>query len=122
MKCPKCHHENFENVHYCGNCGFPLAEQSKDWTSILLFAWCASLLFFAIAYAVLPYLLQWSNRLYIIITAILSAGQALTNFVIPYVVPKTSLKIASFIIVIIYAVYVIIGSYTMIVTQGLNIN
>jgi len=110
MKCPKCLHENEDGALFCNNCGFALAEKKKDWTSILLLAWCVSMIFFfAIGlintllinpYIYSTYATEYALRTTTIIGFVISTISSLTSFVIPIAIPKKSFKILAFIIVL----------------------
>ena len=63
MKCPKCSHQNEDGALFCNNCGSALVEGKKDWTSILLLAWCVSMVFFFLVHTInnwliTPYILS----------------------------------------------------------------
>ena len=118
MECPKCSHQNEDGALFCNNCGSALVEGKKDWTSILLLAWCVSLVFFFIVYLInnwliTPYILNnygtvtWIRYTYVIQT-IISICSTLTNLVIPFAIPKLSFKIIAFIVVILAVVASII--------------
>lgn len=118
MKCPNCSHINNDEARYCNNCAFPLTEKKKDWTSILLLAWCGSMLFFTIIWTVaFPLIATWIHAICKLETAntmvqtihfVLSTAQALTSLVIPYAIPKTGLRIAAFGFIIIAIVWSVI--------------
>lgn len=111
MKCPKCSHLNEDEARYCNNCGFPLMEKKKDWPSILLLAWCVSLLFFTLIWKLIfPAVSTWihsmyeydfhsANKVISTIAFIGSTAQYLTYLVIPFAIPKIGFKIAAFIII-----------------------
>ena len=125
MKCPKCSHQNEDGALFCNNCGSALVEGKKDWTSILLLAWCVSLIFFFLVYFVnnwliTPYILSnydvatGFKRIHVIQT-IISICATLTNLTIPFAIPKLSFKIIAFIIVVL----AVIGS---IIVQCVNLS
>ena len=58
MKCPKCSHENDENALYCNKCGIKF-DKKQDWNSILIMAYCFSIIFLAITNACIGYLFDW---------------------------------------------------------------
>ena len=110
MKCPKCSHPNEEGALFCNHCGSSLIEGKKDWNSILLLAWCVSLIFFFVAHfinsrLITPYVLQnydmTTGIKYIQISqTIISICATLTSLIIPFAIPKMTYKIIAFIIVI----------------------
>ena len=114
MECPKCSHQNEDGALFCNNCGSALVEGKKDWTSILLLAWCVSLVFFFIVYLInnwliTPYILNnygtvTGIRYTYVIQTIISICSTLTNLVIPFAIPKLSFKIIAFIVVILAVV------------------
>jgi hypothetical protein len=118
MECPKCSHQNEDGALFCNNCGSALVEGKKDWTSILLLAWCVSLVFFFIVYLInnwliTPYILNnygtvTGIRYTYVIQTIISICSTLTNLVIPFAIPKLSFKIIAFIVVILAVVASII--------------
>ena len=117
MKCSKCSHLNEDEARYCNNCGFPLAENKKDWPSILLLAWCVSTLFFTVVWTIFGSVTEWIHSEYEPMTAIkaiqtinfvISSIQMLTYVVIPFAIPKTGLKIAAFAIVIVAIIWSIV--------------
>jgi len=121
MKCPKCSRLNEDNALYCNNCGFPLAEKKKDWTSILLLAWCVSMLFFAIVWSIHNFLSGWlysqydfetANKMTGTIQVIISTIQLFTHFVIPFAIPKKTFKIISFIIIGIVTIWYLVKNFS----------
>ena len=103
MKCPKCSHENEEGAKFCSHCGMNLNDQ-KDWPSILLLAWSGSMLFFAIVYAILAYLLKSpdvNSHLVIFVAAIFGIANALAAILVPLGISKMPLKMSAFAFVII---------------------
>ena len=73
-----------------------------DWPNVLLLAYCASLLFFAVVFAIIGYLsfnstLDWHVITYAM--AIFGIAQAVTTLVVPLAMTKTSMKTAAFIVV-----------------------
>ena len=121
MKCPKCSHLNEDEARYCNNCGFPLMEKKKDWTSILLLAWCVSLLFFTFVWTIYDYVIYpWVHTTYDYTTApkithtilfVISSIQTLTNLVIPFAIPKIGLKIAAFVVIGVFIIVSITRSF-----------
>ncbi len=76
--------------------------KQTDWPNVLLLAYCGSLLFFAVVFAILGYLslnstLDWHVITYAV--AIFGLAQAVTTLVVPLAMTKTSLKTAAFIVV-----------------------
>ncbi|MBO7139212.1 MAG: hypothetical protein J6W19_01350 [Prevotella sp.] len=76
--------------------------KQTDWPNVLLLAYCGSLLFFAVVFAILGYLslnstLDWHVITYAV--AIFGIAQAVTTLVVPLAMTKTSLKTAAFIVV-----------------------
>lgn len=76
--------------------------KQTDWPNVLLLAYCGSLLFFAVVFAILGYLslnstLDWHVITYAV--AIFGIAQAVTTLVVPLAITKTSLKTAAFIVV-----------------------
>ena len=108
MKCPKCSHPNEEGALFCNHCGSSLIEGKKDWNSILLLAWCVSLIFFFVAHfinsrLITPYVLQnYDMTTGIKYIQILPISIIITKFklIIPFAIPKMTFKIIAFIIVI----------------------
>lgn len=120
MKCPKCSHLNEDYALYCNNCGTALAEKKKDWTSILLLAWCVSMIFFAIVWSLYQLLGAWlysqydietANKMAVTIQTIISTIQLFTHFVIPVAIPKKTLKIISFIIIVIVTIWHLVQNF-----------
>lgn len=125
MKCPKCSHLNEDYALYCNNCGTALAEKKKDWTSILLLAWCVSMIFFAIVWSLYKFLSVWlfsqydiqtANRIAVTIQVLISTIQLFTHFVIPVAIPKKVFKIISFIIVIIVTIWNLVQNFMLLMT------
>jgi len=111
MKCPKCNTENQENARYCNNCGTSLGEQKTDWPNVLLVAFCGSMLFFAIVFAIIGYVGQNSSvdwHIMTYLTAIFGIAQALTTIIVPMGITKTSLKTIAFILVALSMVLTIV--------------
>lgn len=76
--------------------------KQTDWPNVLLLAYCGSLLFFAIVFAVIGYLAINSSLDWHVITyalAIFGIAQAVTTVVIPLAITRTSMKTAAFIVV-----------------------
>ena len=76
--------------------------KQTDWPNVLLLAYCGSLLFFAVVFAILGYLslnstLDWHVITYLV--AIFGIAQAVTMLVVPLAMTKTSMKTAAFIVV-----------------------
>ena len=72
-----------------------------DWPNVLLLAYCGSLLFFAVVFAILGYLSLNSTIDWHVITyamAIFGIAQAVTTLVVPLAMTKTSMKTAAFIV------------------------
>ena len=96
MKCPKCSHENDENALYCNKCGIKF-DKKQDWNSILIMAYCFSIIF-----------------VYLFLNII----AALLTFVLPFGIRNTWMKVVSFILIAIAAtinisrnIYAIIETY-----------
>lgn len=127
MKCPKCSHLNEDEARYCNNCGFPLAEKKKDWTSILLLIWCVIALFTFIIGRVTQFLpvlldLHSGQTLYmnVVIIPLIFLPFTLTNLLIPFAIPKIGYKIAAFIIIgildiasIVFIIFQVIAHYNI---------
>ena len=115
MKCPKCSHLNEDEARYCNNCGFPLMEKKKDWTSILLLAYCVSVLFFTIiwtaVFPILDFIGITDFKFIQTISFIISSAQTLTLLVIPFAIPKIGLKIVAFIVIGIAIVWSIVRGF-----------
>ena len=101
MKCPKCSHENDENALYCNKCGIKF-DKKQDWNSILIMAYCFSILFMTITNACMGYLLEWlecawqtKHFVYLFLNII----AALLTFVLPFGIRTTWMKIVSFIVI-----------------------
>jgi multisubunit Na+/H+ antiporter MnhB subunit len=76
--------------------------KQTDWPNVLLLAYCGSLLFFAVAFAIIGYLSLNSNLDWHVITyamAIFGIAQAVTTLVVPLAISRTSMKTAAFIVV-----------------------
>lgn len=76
--------------------------KQTDWPNVLLLAYCGSLLFFAVAFAIIGYLSINSTIDWHIITyamAIFGIAQAVTTLVVPFAIGRTSMKTAAFIVV-----------------------
>ena len=76
--------------------------KQTDWPNVLLLAYCGSLLFFAVVFAILGYLslnstLDWHVITYAV--AIFGIAQAVTTLIVPLAMTKTSMKTAAFIVV-----------------------
>ena len=72
-----------------------------DWPNVLLLAYCGSLLFFAVVFAILGYLSLNSTIDWHVITyamAIFGIAQAVTTLVVPLAMTKTSMKTVAFIV------------------------
>ncbi len=75
--------------------------KQTDWPNVLLLAYCGSLLFFAVAFAIIGYLSLNSTLDWHVITyamAIFGIAQAVTTLVVPLAMTKTSMKTAAFIV------------------------
>lgn len=75
--------------------------KQTDWPNVLLLAYCGSLLFFAVVFAVIGYLsinstLDWHVITYAM--AIFGIAQALTTLVVPMAISRTPMKTAAFIV------------------------
>lgn len=120
MKCPKCSHENDENALYCNKCGIKF-DKKQDWNSILIMAYCFSIIFLAITNACIGYLFDWigctwqtKHFVYLFLNII----AALLTFVLPFGIRNTWMKVVSFILIAIAAtinisrnIYAIIETY-----------
>jgi multisubunit Na+/H+ antiporter MnhB subunit len=76
--------------------------KQTDWPNVLLLAYCGSLLFFAVVFAIIGYLSLNSTLDWHVITyamAIFGIAQAVTTLVVPLAMTKTSMKTAAFIVV-----------------------
>ena len=76
--------------------------KQTDWPNVLLLAYCGSLLFFAVVFAILGYLSLNSTLDWHVITyamAIFGIAQAVTTLIVPLAMTKTSMKTAAFIVV-----------------------
>jgi multisubunit Na+/H+ antiporter MnhB subunit len=76
--------------------------KQTDWPNVLLLAYCGSLLFFAVVFAVIGYMsmnnsIDWHLVTYL--TAIFGIAQAITTIVVPLSITKMSMKTAAFIVV-----------------------
>lgn len=123
MKCPKCGRENEDNALYCSQCGTGLGEKKTDWPNVLLLAFCGSMLFFSIVFAILGYVRQNSSidwHLMTYLTAIFGIAQALTTIIVPMGMTKVSLKTIAFILVALSVVITIIG-IVQTITQTANL-
>jgi len=105
MKCPNCSQENEENALYCNKCGY-MFEKKQDWHSILIMAYCFSILFWAVTYLFLNYFFAWidctwqtQNYVYSFLNIIAS----LLTFVLPLGIRTTWMKILAFIVIAIAA-------------------
>ena len=75
--------------------------KQTDWPNVLLLAYCGSLLFFAVVFAVIGYLSINSTIDWHVITyamAIFGIAQALTTLVVPLAISRTPMKTAAFIV------------------------
>ena len=75
--------------------------KQTDWPNVLLLAYCGSLLFFAVVFAVIGYLsinstIDWHVITYVM--AIFGIAQALTTLVVPLAISRTPMKTAAFIV------------------------
>lgn len=73
-----------------------------DWPNVLLLAYCGSLLFFAVVFAIIGYLSLNSTLDWHVITyamAIFGIAQAVTTLVVPLAIGSKSMKVAAFIVV-----------------------
>lgn len=115
MKCPKCSHQNEDGALFCNKCGYKF-EERKDWNSILILAYCCSLLFWGITYMILPVvfngIFNFSFHTTNIIYAICGIISALLTFVLPLGIRTTWMKIVAFIVVAIAAILNIGSSIT----------
>ena len=76
--------------------------KQTDWPNVLLLAYCGSLLFFAVVFAIIGYLSLNSTIDWHVITyamAIFGIAQAVTTLIVPLAIGRTSMKTAAFIIV-----------------------
>lgn len=106
MKCPKCSHLNEDDALYCSKCGYKF-EQKQDWNSILILAYCCSILFWAITYAVLPTIfnaLELSWQAVNIVYSLFGIIASLLTFVLPLGIRITWMKIAAFTVIAIAAI------------------
>ena len=88
--------------------------KQSDWPNVLLLAYCGSLLFFAVVFAIIGYLSLNSTLDWHVITyamAIFGIAQALTTLVVPLAIGRTSMKTAACIIV---AISMIISIATLV--------
>ena len=111
MKCPKCGRENEDGALFCSQCGNALGEKKTDWPNVLLVAFCGSMLFFSIVFAILGYVGQNSDidwHLMAYLTAFFGIAQALTTIIVPMGITKTSLKTIAFILVALSMVLTIV--------------
>jgi hypothetical protein len=123
MKCPKCGRENEDNALYCSQCGTGLGTKKTDWPNVLLLAYCGSMLFFSIVFAILGYVKQNSSidwHLMTYLTAIFGIAQALTTIIVPMGMTKVSLKTIAFILVALSVVITII-TLVQTITQTANL-
>ena len=123
MKCPKCSHINEDDALYCSKCGIKF-EKKQDWNSILILAYCCSLLFWAITYTVLPIIFNWLDlpwQTTSIVYSVFGIISSLLTFVLPLGIRQTWMKIAAFVVVAIAAILNIIGNITTIITT-INMN
>ena len=123
MKCPKCGRENEDNALYCSQCGTGLGTKKTDWPNVLLLAFCGSMLFFSIVFAILGYVrhnssIDWHLMTYL--TAIFGIAQALTTIIVPMGMTKVSLKTIAFILVVLSVVITII-TLVQTITQTANL-
>ena len=75
--------------------------KQTDWPNVLLLAYCGSLLFFAVVFAVIGYLSINSTIDWHVITyamAVFGIAQALTTLVVPMAISRTPMKTAAFIV------------------------
>ena len=106
MKCPNCSHLNEDDAKFCNKCGYKF-EEKQDWNSILILAYCCSLLFWGITYLILPILFTWTNmsvQATNIIYSICGIISALLTFVLPLGIRTIWMKIVAFIVVAIAAI------------------
>ena len=76
--------------------------KQTDWPNVLLLAYCGSLLFFAVVFAIISYLSMNSNLDWHIITyamAIFGIAQAVTTLVVPMSMTRLSMKTVAFVVV-----------------------
>ena len=76
--------------------------KQTDWPNVLLLAYCGSLLFFAVVFAILGYLsihstLDWHLITYLM--AIFGIAQAVTTLIVPLAITHTPMKTAAFVVV-----------------------
>ena len=117
MKCPNCSHENDENALYCNKCGMKF-DKKQDWNSILIMAYCFSILFWAITYLVLPKIFAWFEMPWYTtetIYSFCSIISSLLTFVLPFGIRTTWMKIVAFVIIFIAAIINIFGNITAII-------
>ena len=123
MKCPNCSRLNEDDAKYCSKCGYKF-EQKQDWNSILILAYCCSLLFWAITYIILPFIFNWMSlpwQTTRIIYSLFGIISALLTFVLPLGIRKIWMKIVAFVIVTIAAILSITGNiFTIINTNNLG--
>ena len=84
--------------------------KQSDWPDVLLLAFCGSLLFFAVAFAIIGYLslnstLDW--HVTTCVMAIFGIAQAVTTLIVPLAIGRTSMKTAAFIVVAIATIITI---------------
>ena len=84
--------------------------KQTDWPNVLLLAYCGSLLFFALVFAIIGYLtlnssLDWHITDYAL--AIFGIAQAVTTLIIPFAITRTSMKTAAFVVVAIATIITI---------------
>ena len=111
MKCPKCSHVNEDGAMFCSNCGQPLVEKKKDWPSIILLAYCCSILFFALLYLFLRYVFQWTEADWHTINYVymgMSIITSLLTLIIPFGIRTLWIKITAFVLVAIAALIKIV--------------
>ena len=112
MKCPNCSHLNEDGALYCSKCGIKF-EKKQDWNSILILAYCCSILFWAITYGILPFIFIWLElpwQTTNIIHSIFGIISSLLTFVLPFGIRITWMKIVAFIIIAIAAIINILGN------------
>lgn len=97
--------------------------KQTDWPNVLLLAYCGSLLFFAVVFAIIGYLSLYSTldwHVIIYATAIFGIAQAVTTLVIPLAIGRTSMKTAAFIVVAI-AMIITIATFVQRIMHTANI-
>ena len=117
MNCPKCLHLNEDDALFCSKCGYKFG-QKQDWNSILVFAYCFSLLFWAITYFILPQVFDWAGiswQTANTIHAFFGIIASLLTFVLPFGIRITWMKIVAFIVIAIAAIINIIRNYNVII-------